>query len=75
MERFIIERQAYPSGPWQFLAQFGERANHDAYVARLIGTYDDYESVTVSGDERWKVVAIVRTDGSRARYKLRRESV
>jgi hypothetical protein len=75
VERYIIERQAYHGGPWQFLAQFGEREAHDSYIARLIGSYDDYESVTVTGDERWKVVAIVRTDGSRARYKLRRESV
>jgi len=73
--RYIIESQSYPSGPWQFKAQFGEKEAHDSSVAGIIGTHDEYESVTVSRSIWWSIIAIVRPDGSRERYKLKRESV
>lgn len=70
--RYIIEAQGYPGGPWQFKAQFGEKHAHDACVAGIIGTYEEYKSVDVSKSDRWVILTIERETG-RERYKLRTE--
>ena len=73
---YITERQAYPGGPFQFLAQHGEESEHVAYIGRnVIGDWRTISELTNSPRrEGGFILTIKRRDESRERFRIRVES-
>lgn len=68
---YLIEKQAYPGGPFQFLAQHGELAAHESYMRGIIGDWRTIKSLEVTPRLKKRpgyIVVIVRADSSRERY-------